>query len=73
MAIRGFDLFCGAGGSSWGARGARVEMLGGIDLCDKAVETYMLNFPNAVAFSQPIRTLAATKVAENVGPPRAEP
>ncbi|WP_291295358.1 DNA cytosine methyltransferase [Elioraea sp.] len=47
MAIRGIDLFCGGGGSSWGARAAGVEMVGAVDAWGMAAATYRRNFPNA--------------------------
>lgn len=45
--IKGLDLFCGAGGSSLGARVAGVEMVGAVDAWDIAAETYKDNFPEA--------------------------
>ena len=45
--VRGIDLFCGAGGSSIGARRAGVEMVGAVDGWDIAAETYADNFPGA--------------------------
>lgn len=47
MRIRGIDLFCGGGGSSWGATQAGIEMVGAVDAWDVAGSTYKLNFPNA--------------------------
>lgn len=47
MTIRGIDLFCGGGGSSWGARAAGVSMVGAIDVWPVAVATYRRNFPDA--------------------------
>jgi DNA (cytosine-5)-methyltransferase 1 len=47
MTIRGIDLFCGGGGSSWGARAAGVEMVGAVDAWDMAASTYRRNFPAA--------------------------
>ena len=45
--IRGIDLFCGAGGSSHGARAAGVTMVGAIDCWETATTTYKDNFPGA--------------------------
>lgn len=45
--IKGLDLFCGAGGSSLGARAAGVEMVGAVDAWEIATETYKDNFPQA--------------------------
>lgn len=47
MGLRGIDLFCGAGGSSQGARAAGVEMIGAVDQWDLATKTYEDNFPAA--------------------------
>lgn len=44
---RGIDLFCGAGGSSIGARRAGIEMVGAIDGWNVATDTYADNFPTA--------------------------
>ena len=63
MIVRAFDLFCGVGDSSCGARQAGVEVVGGIELWDKAVETYRLNFPQAIGYDRPIKSLTARAVA----------
>ena len=68
MGIRGFDLFCGAGGSSCGARAAGIEVVGGIDAWDQAAETFSLNFPDAEVFNRRIDELSAKAVAATVGP-----
>lgn len=47
MGIRGIDLFSGAGGSSWGAAMAGVEMVGAVDQWEIATSTYRDNFPSA--------------------------
>jgi DNA (cytosine-5)-methyltransferase 1 len=48
--IRAIDLFCGAGGSSWGARLAGVEVVAGFDAWDAAKDAFSKNFPNATFF-----------------------
>jgi DNA (cytosine-5)-methyltransferase 1 len=45
--IRGIDLFCGAGGSSWGATEAGVEVLAGFDMWHLAGQVFSNNFPLA--------------------------
>jgi DNA (cytosine-5)-methyltransferase 1 len=45
--IRALDLFCGAGGSSWGAREAGVEIVAAFDLWKLAGDTHLVNFPEA--------------------------
>ncbi len=47
MKIRALDLFCGAGGSSWGAREAGVEIVAGFDIWPLAGEVHDANFPEA--------------------------
>ncbi|MDB5243430.1 MAG: (cytosine-5-)-methyltransferase [Spirosoma sp.] len=49
MRIRTLDLFCGGGGSSYGARRAGAQIVCGIDAWGVAVETYQANFPEAQA------------------------
>ena len=45
--IRALDLFCGAGGSSWDAREAGVEIVAAFDLWPLAGEAHDTNFPEA--------------------------
>lgn len=45
--VRAIDLFCGAGGSSWGAREAGVEIVAAFDLWPLAGEAHEANFPEA--------------------------
>lgn len=47
MTLRVLDMFCGAGGSSAGARTAGADVAGGIDAWDLATETYADNFSGA--------------------------
>ena len=43
-AVRTLDLFCGGGGSGWGARAAGAEIVCGVDAWDLAAKTYQANF-----------------------------
>lgn len=45
--IRALDLFCGAGGSSWGAREAGVEIVAAFDLWPLAGQAHDVNFPES--------------------------
>lgn len=47
MSLQAIDLFCGGGGSSWGATMAGVRMVGAVDACPIATATYADNFPSA--------------------------
>ena len=46
MSLKTLDLFCGGGGSSWGAVQAGAKIVLGIDGWDRAIETYSRNFKN---------------------------
>ncbi|MGA3181141.1 MAG: DNA cytosine methyltransferase [Verrucomicrobiota bacterium] len=48
--IRGLDLFSGAGGSSWGAKSAGVEIVAAFDLWPLAGKAHKANFPDAEFF-----------------------
>ncbi|WP_200808392.1 DNA cytosine methyltransferase [Tistlia consotensis] len=62
MAMRAIDLFCGGGGSSWGARAAGAELIGAVDAWEIATATYRDNFPSAR------RNVITTRLSDNVGP-----
>lgn len=49
MTPRTLDLFCGAGGSSHGARAAGATIVCGVDACPLATKTYKANFPDSEA------------------------
>lgn len=44
MSVRVLDLFCGAGGSSLGARRAGARIVMGVDAWEQAIHTYSRNF-----------------------------
>jgi DNA (cytosine-5)-methyltransferase 1 len=62
MTIRGIDLFCGGGGSSWGAADADVELVGAVDAWDIATATYKDNFPTAA------KNVVTTRLSDDAGP-----
>jgi len=66
--IRAFDLFCGAGGSSCGARQTGVEIAGGVDIWERAAETFALNFPQAKVYCKSVAGLSPRTVAKSIGP-----
>lgn len=49
MAIKVLDLFCGGGGSSWGAQAAGAQIVCGVDADPIARDAYAKNFPAARA------------------------
>jgi len=66
-AIRSFDLFCGGGGSSCGARLAGATTVGGIDIWPVATETFRLNNPHATVYTADTRRLEPDEVRRKVG------
>ncbi|EPJ7993932.1 DNA cytosine methyltransferase [Pseudomonas aeruginosa] len=66
--IRVFDMFCGGGGSSLGARLAGAEVVGGVDMWPVATQAFGLNFPRAAVFTGDLRLLAPSDVIKQTGP-----
>lgn len=65
--IRAIDLFCGAGGSSWGARQAGAEIVACFDLWDLAGKSHHNNFPNTKFYHGRLEELDINHVAEELG------
>ncbi len=61
-------MFCGGGGSSYGAAMAGVEIVGGIDLWPLAVEVFADNFPQACMFSGRVEEFDPQMIADKTGP-----
>lgn len=62
--IRAIDLFCGVGGSSYGASQAGVNVAAGFDLWDLAIKAYKTNFPLAKTFQRDLRTISPDEITE---------
>lgn len=65
--IRTIDLFCGAGGSSYGARNAGAEIIAGFDIWNPAIKMYEHNFPNAKTYEGDLRELIPEEVKSEIG------
>jgi len=65
--FKAIDLFCGAGGSSYGARKAGVEIIAGFDIWKPAIKTYQTNFPQAKAIEADIRKLSPQHLKSRIG------
>lgn len=65
--VRALDLFCGAGGSSWGAREAGVEIVAAFDLWPLAGEAHDANFPEAEFISGRLEDTDVTALAKRLG------
>ncbi len=66
-AIKAIDLFCGAGGSSWGARTAGVEIVAAFDMWAVAESVYRDNFPGVRFYSGRIEDHDIDQVVKEVG------
>ena len=64
---RGIDLFCGVGGSSWGARLAGVDVVAAFDMWRLAQKVYRTNFPQVKFYGGRIEQFSAEAVAKSVG------
>jgi DNA (cytosine-5)-methyltransferase 1 len=68
MRIRVLDLFCGGGGSSWGAQAAGAEIACGVDAWDRAVEAYGLNFGKEKALHLTLTPDIGPEALGDIGP-----
>ena len=66
--MRGCDLFCGAGGSSAGARAAGIDVVAGIDMCRAATATFGANFPDAHVVTSRLEDVRIDEFKEHAGP-----
>lgn len=65
--IRAIDLFCGAGGSSWGAKNAGVEIVAGFDMWPVSGRVYQDNFKSAKFFLGKLEEFNPWEVREELG------
>lgn len=65
--IRALDLFCGAGGSSWGAKQAGAEIVACFDLWDLAGKSHHNNFPDTKFYHGRLEDLDIDHVANELG------
>lgn len=66
--MRTLDLFCGAGGSSAGARAAGATIVGGIDVDPIATATYAVNFPDAHVVTNRVEDVDLARLKRSIGP-----
>lgn len=67
MKPRTLDLFCGGGGSSWGAQNAGAEIVCAVDAWPVAVETYRANFPGARVINATLDEDSCPSVLGDIG------
>ncbi|MCK4659495.1 MAG: DNA cytosine methyltransferase [Phycisphaerae bacterium] len=68
VVVRTVDLFCGAGGSSWGARLGGAEIVAGFDMSALAGTVFADNFPEARFQCARLEDLDPKQVARSIGP-----
>ncbi len=68
MAVRVLDLFCGGGGSSWGASEFGAEIVCGVDAWDIATKTFKDNFKDASAVNAELSEASGRNVVGKIGP-----
>lgn len=61
-------MFCGGGGSSYGAAMAGAEIVGGIDLWSVATEVFADNFPCARIFNGRVEEFDPLMIVDKIGP-----
>ncbi|MBU6301435.1 MAG: DNA cytosine methyltransferase [Verrucomicrobia bacterium] len=66
--IRAIDLFCGMGGSSWGAKAAGAEVVAAFDRWSLAGKTHHENFPNTAFFEGRLEDCDAQALVSQIGP-----
>ncbi len=65
--IRALDLFCGAGGSSWGAHAAGVKLVAAFDRWKLAGKTHKANFPHTKFIKGKLENLKLKKLRKRLG------
>jgi len=64
---RAIDLFCGAGGSSWGAQNAGFEIVAGFDMWSVPGAVYSDNFTNSRFYPGKLEDQDPEKIAGDLG------
>lgn len=65
--MKAIDLFCGAGGSSYGASLAGAEIVAGLDIWEPATSTYSANFKKAKVYTKDIRNIDVRQLRKEIG------
>ena len=60
-------MFCGAGGSSAGARAAGAKIVAGVDMCAIAAKTFAENFPGAKAIAKRLEEVDLGALKAEIG------
>jgi len=68
QSFRAIDLFCGAGGSSWGAKQTGIELVAAFDRWGLAGKNHHENFPNTRFFEGNLEDSDPIALAAELGP-----
>ena len=60
--VQAIDLFCGAGGSTYGATNAGINVVAGFDMWDLAIKAYKTNFPQATTYQRDLRSFSENEI-----------
>ena len=61
------DLFCGCGGISCGLEKAGFQMMAGVDIEATCLQSYKVNFPDAVSLCLDLSEISAIQVMQEIG------
>jgi len=67
MKLRTLDLFCGGGGSSWGAKNAGAKIVCGVDAWPLAAQTFKANFSRAQAINTTLDEKSGVSILGDIG------
>jgi len=65
--LKALDIFCGGGGSSYGARMAGGKIAAAVDMWEIATETFSCNFPDAHVITKRLERLRPEAIRERAG------
>ncbi len=65
--IRTIDMFCGVGGSSWGALSAGAQIVAAFDKWRQATIVYQRNFPEANVFMDDLTNIEPSDLKKRLG------
>ena len=61
------DIYCGAGGTTFGAQQAGLRVAYGLDIDKSAIETFAANHPEAYADCRDVSTVSAAEILDLAG------
>jgi len=64
---KAIDLFSGCGGLTLGLKRAGFAVIGAVEICELAVETYRMNHPEVTVWHEDILSLSLGRMKRNVG------